>query len=80
MRVKIEKSGDGLALKIPKSFASKTKLEQGSVVRLSFVDGNILVKPIAEPGYTLEQLLEGVNEKNIHQENDFGKAVGKELL
>ncbi len=80
MRVKVEKSGDGLALKIPKSFASKSKLEQGSVVNLSLVDGNILVKPVAKPEYTLEQLLEGVNEQNIHQENDFGKTVGKELL
>jgi antitoxin MazE len=75
MRVKIEKSGNGLALKIPKSFASRSKLEQGSVVSLSIVDGNILVKPIAETEYTLEQLLEGVNEQNIHQENDFGKGL-----
>jgi antitoxin MazE len=72
MRVTIEKSGDGLTLKIPESFAEESKLRQGSVVHLSVVDGNILLKPLSETEYTLEQLLAGVTDQNTHQENDFG--------
>ncbi len=34
----------------------------------------------SKPKYTLEELLEGVNEENLHSETDFGKPVGKEIV
>ena len=33
-----------------------------------------------ERKYKLEELLEGVNEDNIHGEIDWGKPVGKEII
>ena len=30
--------------------------------------------------YTLEELLESVNEGNLHDEIDFGEPVGKEII
>ncbi|MEW6128127.1 MAG: AbrB/MazE/SpoVT family DNA-binding domain-containing protein [Acidobacteriota bacterium] len=80
MQVKLEKSGEDIALKIPKSIAAKSKIKQSSVVNLSVVDGNIIVKPVTEKEYTLEELLKGVTRKNIHKETDFGNPAGKELL
>lgn len=81
MKVKIQKWGNSLAVRIPKSFAVETKIEQDSVVDLAVVDGKIIVEPEKKkPKYTLEELLEGINEDNIHSETDWGEPVGKEIL
>ena len=81
MKVKIQKWGKSLAVRIPKSFAVQTEIEQDSIVDLSVLEGNIIVKPEKrKPKYTLEELLEGVTEENLHGEIDFGKSVGKEML
>ena len=81
MKVKIQKWGNSLAVRIPKSFAVQTEIEQDSLVDLSVLEGNIIVKPEKrKPKYTLEELLEGVTEENLHGEIDFGKPVGKEMI
>lgn len=35
-------------------------------------------EPVQAPG-TLEQLLEGINDDNLHPEQDMGPAVGREV-
>lgn len=81
MKVKIQKWGNSLAVRIPKSFAVQTEIEQDSFVDLSILEGNIVVKPEKrKPRFTLEELLEAVTEENLHGEIEFGKPVGKEML
>lgn len=81
MKVKIQKWGNSLAVRIPKTFAVQTHIEQDSVVDLSLVNGEIVVKPQKErPKYTLGELLKGITEENVHSETDWGSPVGKELL
>ena len=36
-------------------------------------------KPLDEKEYSLEQLLDGVTEQNLHTEIDTGNAIGKEV-
>lgn len=80
MKVKILKWGNSLAVRIPKTFAVQTQIEKDSVVDLSLVNGDIVVKPNKErPKYTLDELLADINEENIHSETDWGKPVGKEV-
>ena len=43
MRTRIQKWGNSLALRIPKSFAAEVKLEQGSEIEVSLVDGKLVV-------------------------------------
>jgi antitoxin MazE len=78
MLTKVQKWGNSLALRIPKAFAADAQLENGTVVEMSFVDGQIVVKPVIPPAWTLGQLLAGVNSENIHPETDTGNPVGKE--
>jgi antitoxin MazE len=81
MKVKIQKWGNSLAVRIPKSFAVQTQIEQDSVVDLSLVNGEIVVKPQKDkPKYTLEQLLAEITDENIHPETDWGNPVGKEIF
>lgn len=79
MLVEVRKWGNSLAIRIPKSFAKETAIDQGSLLDLSLVDGKLVATPITETEYSLEALLAEVTEENIHTEIDTGKPVGKEI-
>lgn len=78
MRTRVQKWGNSLALRIPKSFASEVGLEKESAVEVSLADGKLVVTPVAKPDLTLKQLLSKVTPENIHHEVDTGTAVGNE--
>ena len=79
MQAKIKKWGNSLALRIPKSFALSAKLRQDELVDLSIEQEKIIITPIGEKEYSLDELLEGVSESNLHGECDTGTPVGKEI-
>jgi len=80
MQTKIKKWGNSLALRIPKSFALDAKLKQNELVDISIDKEKIIITPICEKEYSLNELLEGVSADNLHGEFDTGVPVGKEIL
>ena len=78
MRVKIQKWGNSLTLKIPKAIAFQSKIRQGEYVNMILMDNKIIVEPEEEKKYTLEELIAGVSKSNPHNEIDFGKREGNE--
>jgi len=78
MKVQVQKWGNSLALRIPKSVAVECHIKQGTPVDLSVVKGKLVVAPVVDKDYTLEELLAGVTKRNIHAEIDTGPSVGKE--
>jgi antitoxin MazE len=78
MRTKVQKWGNSLALRIPKSFALESALEPDTEVDLTLVEGKLVITPVTQPSYSLEQLLEGVTKENTHAEIDTGQSVGNE--
>ena len=78
MLAKIQKWGNSLAIRIPKSFAKQINIDQGSYLDLSTIDGKLIAKPIDEE-YSLQELLKKVTNENIHREMDTGVVVGKEI-
>ena len=78
MLTKVQKWGNSLALRIPKAFALDAQLENDSFVEITIVEGQIIITPVAAPSWTLEELLAGINKKNIHHEVDTGFATGNE--
>ncbi len=79
MRTKVQKWGNSLALRIPKSLAADARLENDSVVEVSLIDGQIVLTPVVTPKWTLEELLAGVHPDNLHHETDTGNAIGNEV-
>jgi antitoxin MazE len=79
MRTRIQKWGNSLALRIPKSFAIESHLDQGSVVELSLVNGKLVIAPVLAAPVSLDGLLAGITEHNLHQEVDLSPAVGQEV-
>ena len=78
MKSKIQRWGNSLALRIPKSFAVDAHLEQDTLVELSLVDGKLIVAPVPAPPPGLEELLAAVTDQNLHKEVEFGPALGAE--
>lgn len=79
MKVTIQKWGNSLALRIPKSFATHSRIEQGSLVDLSLDNGRMIVEATKEQEYSLEDLLARVSKKNLHSEVEFGAPMGREV-
>ena len=78
MKTRVQKWGNSLALRIPKSFATDAGLREDSPVELSLAGDKLIVQSLAPKSFTLEDLLQDVTDQNIHGEWDTGPAVGKE--
>jgi antitoxin MazE len=79
MKTRIQKWGNSLALRIPKSFAAETGLREDTPIELSLVEGKLVVQPLSNEPLTLDELLRGITDQNLHDEWDTGPAVGKEI-
>ena len=78
MKTRVQKWGNSLALRIPKSFATEVGLQRETPVEVSLADGKLVITPVAKPKLTLKQLLAKVTRENIHHEVDTGRATGNE--
>ncbi|MBM3173305.1 MAG: AbrB/MazE/SpoVT family DNA-binding domain-containing protein [Chloroflexi bacterium] len=78
MKTRVQKWGNSLALRIPKSFADEVGLQKETPVEVSLADGKLVITPVAKPKPTLRQLLAKVTEENLHHEIDTGSATGNE--
>jgi antitoxin MazE len=54
-------------------------LENDSLVEVSLVEGQIVIRPKAAPARSLEELLAGIHKTNLHHETDTGQAKGREV-
>jgi antitoxin MazE len=79
MQTRVQKWGNSLALRIPKSFAEEAGLRPDAPVKLSLSKGKLVVEPLAQKPFSLAQLLEGVTDDNLHGAWDTGPPVGKEI-
>jgi len=79
MKTRVQKWGNSLALRIPKSFAAEAGLREDVPVELSLVEGKLVIQPLPHERLTLAELLRGVTDDNIHAEVDTGPAVGREV-
>ena len=78
MLAKVQKWGNSLALRIPKSFALEAKLEKDSDVEISLIEGQLVIRPMGTIKQDLVHLLSGITEDNLHDACDTGEAVGNE--
>ena len=79
MRTRVQKWGNSLALRIPKSFATEVGLQRETSVELSLADGKLVITPVAKSKPTLKQLLAKVTRENLHHEVNTGLATGNEI-
>jgi len=78
MLTKVQKWGNSLAVRIPKLLAQEMEFFQDSPVEIIFRDGELILRPVIKPVYTLEELLAGITPENLHGEWNTGEPVGNE--
>ena len=78
MITRVQKWGNSLALRIPKSFAAEVGLQTDSSVEVTLADGKLIIAPIVKSKLTLKQLLAQVTDENLHHEVETGPAQGHE--
>ena len=81
MKTRVQKWGNSLALRIPKSFAEEAGLHADAAVELSLVEGRLVVQPIKPQPLTLESplLLAGLRDHRPWAPSDFRDAIGGSL-
>ena len=79
MQTKIQKWGNSLGLRIPKSFAAEAHVREGSPVDLSVEGGKLLVRPLRNRTYSLRALVRKISIQNLHGEVPTGEAMGREI-
>lgn len=78
MRTRIQKWGNSLAVRIPKAFAQEVGVNEDAEVELTVVNRELVVTPLIEHVYYLEDLLAGIRKNQLHKEIETGPAVGRE--
>jgi antitoxin MazE len=76
MQTRVQKWGNSFGVRIPRSLAEQIGLGAGTEVSLCAKDGQLVVKPVLPTRLSLDELLAGVTDKNLHSSLDSGSAVG----
>ena len=79
MQTRLQKWGNSLGLRIPKSFAEEVGVEAGSEVDLTLRNGELRVRPTQARRLSLAALLRRVTAANRHDAIETGEPVGREV-
>lgn len=77
MKTTIRKWGNSLGIRIPKVVAKDLMLENGSEVELIGESDRIIIQPQKRP--RLSDLLQKINDNNVHGEVEIEGPYGKEV-
>ena len=66
MKFRIQKWGNSLAVRIPKSFAEELRFTDNSPAEMILEDAAILIRPDRDQVFDLDTLLAAVTDENIH--------------
>ena len=75
----IQKWGNSLAFRIPKKIADDLDLTKDSSVEIREEQGKLIVVPVKEQKYVLEDLLSKITPENLHREINTGEPSGNEV-
>jgi len=77
MEAMVQKWGNSLGIRIPNLIVREFSLKNGSVVNINDNGNEIVIKPVKKS--RLSEMLDKINDQNLHQEIDWGKPVGDEI-
>ena len=77
MEAKIQKWGNSLGLRIPNHIVKDLSLLHGSIVEIEEEADTIVIRP--KEKHNLDDMLNSINNTNIHSEISFGRPEGEEI-
>ena len=79
MKTMVKKWGNSATVRIPASVMEAMHLDLDEVVEVREEKGRIVIEPVRQKTYVLDDLLKGITAKNLHESVDFGPPQGKEV-
>jgi antitoxin MazE len=79
METNIQKWGNSLGVRLPKSIAHSKSFKEGSRVSISALEDGLSIKVVTKKQHTLSDLLKRVTKSNTHTELDWASARGNEV-
>ena len=80
MRVIVKKWGNSASVRIPTAIMEAAHLELDAAVDISEENGRIVIIPLRDPEYDLDDLLAKITDQNMHEASDFGALEGMEAI
>lgn len=80
MRGVVRKWGNSASVRIPAAIMEAAHLSLDTAVDIREEGGRVVIEPLNRPDFDLDELLDGITDENIHDETDFGAAVGNEAF
>ncbi len=77
MRARAQKWGNSLAVRIPKAIADRAGVHEEDELEIE-VEADVIHLKRCRSEPSLNQLLDGISQENLHSELDFGKPEGRE--
>jgi antitoxin MazE len=77
MEATVQKWGNSLGIRIPNLIVREFSLKNGSIVNINDNGNEIIIKPVKKS--RLSEMLDKINDQNLHQEIETTGPVGKEI-
>lgn len=79
MRVMVKKWGNSASVRLPAQILRAAALEVDQAVDVREEGGMIIIEPIRESQFDIEELIARITPDNLHAETATGTAVGNEV-
>ena len=79
MRGRVQKWGNSLAVRLPKSFAAEAGMDKDTPVDMVVKNGTLVLQAAHDDVPRLEDLVSRITKRNRHAEVRTGPPVGKEV-
>jgi antitoxin MazE len=79
MKTTVKKWGNSAAVRIPASVIDVVHLHLDDIVDVREENGRIVIEPVRQKTYDLNDLLKGITSKNRREAIEFGCPEGKEV-
>jgi antitoxin MazE len=79
MKARVRKWGNSSAVRIPAPVLRASRLQLDEPVEVREEAGRIVIEPLRQKTYELEELVSRITPKNRHAAIDTGPAVGDEV-
>ena len=80
MEAVIKKWGNSPAVRLNVAAMKAAAFEIEQHVTIKATKGRIVIEPVENLDFKLENLVAGITRQNVHDEVDFGGPVGREAL
>ncbi|EOZ4483739.1 type II toxin-antitoxin system antitoxin MazE [Salmonella enterica subsp. diarizonae] len=80
IRSNVKRWGNSPAVRIPASVMQALNLNIDDEIKIELLEGKLIIEPVTnEIEFSLDQLVNGITEENLHDLIDWGAPVGGEV-